>query len=147
MIEFVDVATAKAATGIRIVVPAVVPSPWSEAVKGLFHIAQIPVVAVRFKGGDRDIAAWTGIDNVPVVLHGNEPARSNWSAIVALVARLAPGAVLPDEPAARADAMGLVELLAGENGVGWNARLAMIHEGITTNGERGFGQPAASYLA
>src|SRR5580704_826311 len=126
MIEFVDVATAKAATGIRIVVPAVVPSPWSEAVKGLFHIAQIPVVAVRFKGGDRDIAAWTGIDNVPVVLHGHEPARSSWSAIVALVARLAPGVILPIDASARADAVGLLEMIAGEDGIAWNGRLVMI---------------------
>jgi glutathione S-transferase len=146
MIEFVDVAAAKSRTEIRVVVSGLVPSPWSEAAKGLFRIARIPILAVRATPRDAELAAWTGIQNVPVVLHGTEPVRSSWSAIVALVARLAPGTVLPDDPAARADAMGLVELLAGENGVGWNARLAMIHDGITTNGERGFGQPAAGYL-
>jgi len=147
MIEFVDVATAKTRTDLRVVVSGLVPSPWSEAAKGLFRLAQIPIVAVRASPRDGELAAWTGIDNVPVVLHGTEPARSNWAAIVALVSRLAPGAVLPDDPSARADAMGLVELIAGEGGLGWNARLSMIHEGIATNGARGFGQPVAGYLA
>jgi glutathione S-transferase len=147
MIEFVDVATAKAATGTRMVVAGVVPSPWSEAAKGLFRIAKLPVSVVRSIGRDREIAAWTGLDNVPVVVHNNEPVRSSWSAIVGLVARLAPGVIVPDDPAARAEAMGLIELIAGEDGIGWNGRLSMIHAGITTNGERGFAQPIAGYLA
>ncbi|HEY1811065.1 MAG TPA: glutathione S-transferase C-terminal domain-containing protein [Kofleriaceae bacterium] len=148
MIEFVDLAAAKTrTTEIRVVVTGLVPSPWQEATKGLFRIARIPIVAVRTAPRDREIAAWTGVDNVPVVLHGDEPARSSWSAIVALIARLAPGTVLPDEPGARADTMGLVELIAGEGGIGWNGRLAMIHEGIASGGARGFGQPAAGYLA
>jgi glutathione S-transferase len=147
MIEFVDVATAKLRTEIRVVVSGLVPSPWSEATKGLFRVAQIPIVAVRASPREGELAAWTGVDNVPVVLYGNEPARSSWAAIVGLVARLAPGAVLPEDPAARAGVMGLVELIAGETGLGWNARLAMIHEGIVTNGERGFGPPTAGYLA
>jgi glutathione S-transferase len=148
MIEFVDIAAAKTrTTDIRVIVSGLVPSPWSEAAKGLFRIARMPIVAVRATPRDRELAAWTGIDNVPVVLHGDEPARSGWSAIVALVARLAPGSVLPDDPAARADAIGLVELIAGEDGLGWNGRLAMIHEGIATNGARGFSPPAAGYLA
>ncbi|HEY1557427.1 MAG TPA: glutathione S-transferase C-terminal domain-containing protein [Kofleriaceae bacterium] len=139
-IEFVEVAAAKArTTEIRVVVTGLVPSPWQEATKGLFRLARIPIVAVRTMPRDREIAAWTGVDNVPVVLNGDEPARSSWSAIVGLVARLAPGAVLPEEPAARAAAMGSIEMIAGEDGIGWNGRLAMIHGG--------FGEPARSYLA
>lgn len=147
MIEFVDVAAAKTRTEIRVVVSGIVPSPWSEAAKGLFRLAGIPIVAVRASPRDGELIAWTGIDNVPIVLHGNDSPRASWAAIVGLVARLAPNAVLPDDPGARADAIGLVELLAGESGLGWNARLAMIHEGIATNGARGFGQPVAGYLA
>jgi glutathione S-transferase len=148
MIEYVDLAAAKQADRIRIVVAGVLPSPWSEATKGLFRIAKLPVVAVRAMPGDREPAAWTGVDNVPVVLHGSEPARTSASAIVGLVARLAPdAAIVPDDPAARVEAMGLVEMIAGEDGLGWNERLAMIHAGMTSNGTRGFPAPIAARLA
>jgi glutathione S-transferase len=148
MIEYVDVAAGKARSSeIRVIVSGRVPSPWSEAAKGLFRIARIPIVAVRAIPRDRSHVEWTGIDNVPVVLHGEEPPRTSWAAIVGLVARLAPGLVLPTDLAARADAIGLLEVIAGEDGLGWNGRLAMIDEGITTNGARGFGQPIAGYLA
>src|SRR5580692_6416306 len=148
MLEYVDLAAAKQVAGTRIVVAGVVPSPWSEATKGMFRIAKLPAVIVRSTPGDRDPATWTGVNNVPVVLHDKEPARTNAAAIVGLVARLAPDSgLVPHDPAARADVMGLVELLAGEDGLGWNGRLAMIHAGVTTNGARGFGQPVAGYLA
>ena len=146
MITYVDVATARDAKGIRIVVPGSVASPWSEATKGLFRIANIPVLAVRTVLGTRDAAAWTGIDNVPVVMRDAEPARSSWSAIVGLAARLAP-TLLPADPAARADAMGLLEMIAGEDGVGWNARLAMVQASRASSGTRGFSPPVADYLA
>jgi len=73
MIEFVDHATAKEHKGVRIVVQNITPSPWSEAAKGLFRLAQIPLVAVRQMPGDKDLTAWAGTDNSPVVFHGREP--------------------------------------------------------------------------
>src|SRR5580765_5487166 len=72
-IDFVDVATARDAPGVRIVVSGLVPSPWSEATKGLFRIADVPVLAVRRGRDAAEITAWTGIDNVPVVFHAAEP--------------------------------------------------------------------------
>jgi hypothetical protein len=146
MFEFVDLAVARDHKGIRIVVQGTAPSPWSEAAKGVFRIAQIPIVAVRLMPGDKDVAAWAGADNAPVVFHAREPARTTFAAIVGLVARLAPGVVLPIDPVARAEAMGTLELIAGEDGLGWNGRLAMIHAGLTSNGERGFPAPISSYL-
>lgn len=147
MIEFVDLATAKEHKGLRIVVQGVAPSPWSEAAKGLFRIAQIPVVAVRQMAGDKELTAWAGVDNSPVVFHAREPARTTFAQITALVARLAPEVVLPSDPIARAGVMGMLEMIAGEDGLGWNGRLAMIHAGLTSNGERGFPGPVAGYLA
>jgi glutathione S-transferase len=147
-IEFVDVATARSAPGVRIVVSGLVPSPWSEAAKGLFRIANIPVVAVRRTRDAAEVTAWTGIDNVPVVLHGVEPARTGWAAITTLAARLAgPDVVIPEELGARIDAMGLLHEIAGEDGIGWNARLAMIDAALTSDGQRGFPAPVAHYLA
>ena len=147
-LEFVDVATARDAAGVRIVVSGLVPSPWSEATKGLFQVGGIPVVAVRRLRNATDINAWTGIDHVPVVLHGVEPARTSWAAITTLAARLAgPGVLLPEEPAARAEAMGWLHEIAGEDGIGWNARIAMIDASLTSGGERGFPLPVAQHLA
>jgi glutathione S-transferase len=147
-IEYVDVATARSAPGVRIVVSGLVPSPWSEAAKGLFRVAHVPVLVVRRMREATDITAWTGVDNVPVVFHEAEPARTNWAAITALAARLAgPDVLLPDDPAARAEAMGLIHEIAGEDGIGWNARLAMIDATITSGGKRGFPLPIGQYLA
>jgi glutathione S-transferase len=147
-IDYVSLDAARAARGTRIVTSALVPSPWSEAAKGLFAIAELPALVVARGRDAADFIAWTGVDNVPVVLHDDEPARTNWSAIVGLVARLAaPGAILPVDPAARAADMGLLEMIAGEQGLGWNGRLAMIHTSFESNGARGFPLPIATYLS
>src|SRR3569623_3280460 len=113
MIEFVDTAVAREARGTRLVASAVVPRPWSEAAKGVIRLADLPVLVVRAAPRDKQLLAWTGVVNVPVVLHDREPARTCWSQLVGLAARLAPGAVMPEDPAARAAAMGLLALLAG----------------------------------
>src|SRR5580700_12284400 len=148
MLEYVDVTTAKAAAGVRIVVSGQVPSPWSEATKGLFRVAGVPVRAVRRLRDATEVQAWTQVDNVPVVLHGAEPVRTHWAAITELAARLAgPGVLLADDIALRADQIGLVDVLAGEDGVGWTSRLAMIDVSLATGGERGFPLPVAKYLA
>jgi hypothetical protein len=82
-LEYVDVETAKAAKGTRLVVNALVPSPWSEAMKGLFVLAKLPALVVRRSMDATAVDAWTGVDNVPAVLHYREPIRTNWAAIVA----------------------------------------------------------------
>jgi glutathione S-transferase len=146
-LEFVDVATARNAPGVRLVVSGLVPSPWSEAAKGVFAIAGVPVIAVRRMRDGADIAAWTGIDNVPVVVYGAEPVRTHWAAITSLAARLGPGTVLPEDVAGRADMMGVLHEIAGEEGLGWNARLAMIDATLTSRGARGFPLPVGERLA
>ena len=146
-IEYVDLETAKAATGTRIVVTSLVPSPWSEATKGLLRIAGLRALAVR-RGLDKDaIDAWTGVDNVPAVFHEREPIRTSWSAIVGFVDRMAPGRVLPADVAARGEVMGVLEVIAGEGGIGGNGRLAMIDAGLASGGTAGFPLPVAKFLA
>jgi glutathione S-transferase len=149
-IEYVDLETAKAARGTRMVTSALVPSLWSEAAKGCFRVARVPVLVVRRGLDTAAIDAWTGIDNVPAVIHDREPVRSNWTAIVALVdrlARLTGTTLLPTDPAARRSAIGVLHEIAGEEGIGWNGRLAMIDAAMTSNGERGFPFPVAKFLA
>ncbi len=147
MLEYVDVAQAREATGLRVAVNGQVPSPWSEAVKGTLRIANVPaLVARKTRENGADFVAWTGVDNVPAVCYGVEPVRTTFSAIVGLVARLAaPDTVLPADPVARADIMGALELVAGEDGLGWNGRLAMIDASLTDG--RGFSKPIGEFLA
>jgi hypothetical protein len=150
-LDSVDLETAKAARGTRLVVNSLVPSPWSEAAKGCMRVAGISALVVHRGLDVAAIDAWTGVDNVPVLLHEREPARTHWAAIVTFVDRMARSAggtrILPDAVAERARIMGLLHELAGEEGVGWNARLAMIDAGLAGDGTRGFPQPIAKFLA
>src|SRR5688572_6689142 len=146
-LEYVDLETAKAAKGTRVVLNALVPSPWSEALKGLLAIAGLPALAVRRAMDNTAIDAWTGVDNAPAVFHDREPIRSNWAAIVGLVDRLAPSrGILPAVPAERADVIGTLDAIAGEGGIGWNARLAMIDASLQSGGATGFPLQIAKYL-
>lgn len=146
MIEYVDLERARIARGVRMVVTSAVPSPWGEAAKAVFRLAGVGVLAVRSQRGNAAQDAWTQAHNVPVVFHDDEPPRTVWSQIVSLAARLAaPGAMLPVEIDRRVRTMGLLHELAGENGLGWNGRLLMIHAALTEG--RGFPKPVAQYLA
>lgn len=146
MIEYVDLETAKAASGVRMVSASVVPSPWSEAAKALFRVARIPVKVVRGVRDNPAIGEWTKSHNHPTVIYNAEPPRTVWSQIVALAARLAP-AVLPAELDRRVDTIGWLHEIAGEDGFGWSARLLMIHASFASDGKRGFPPPVAQYLA
>ena len=56
--------------------PGVVPSPWTEAAKGLFKVARIPVACVRSVRGDAAQASWTQAQNAPVVFHEDDQPRT-----------------------------------------------------------------------
>ncbi|MBC7173698.1 MAG: hypothetical protein H5U40_14760 [Polyangiaceae bacterium] len=140
-LDFVDLETARTAPGLRLVLVGILPSPWSEAAKGLFHAKRLPYRVVRFRNDDAALAAWTGTHNAPVVFYDDEPPRSGWKEIVELAERLdgelsfAPGGV------------DLLHDLAGEDGLGWCGRLVMMHTGFESGGARGFPLPVAKYLA
>jgi glutathione S-transferase len=147
-IHYVDLATAQASRGVRLVVLGSLPSPWSEAAKGLFRLKQLPALAVRVRRGDDELRAWTGAHNAPVALAGDEPPRSGWAEILALAERLGGSAPLvPAGPAARVRLHGLAHELAGEGGLGWCNRLVMIHGSLASAGTRSFPLPLAQYLA
>jgi hypothetical protein len=101
------------------------------------------------RGADKEaVDRWTGIDNVPALLHDNEPIRSSWAALVGFVDRMAPDRhVLPVDLTSRAHTIGVLETIAGEGGIGWNERLAMIDAGLTSGGAVGFPPPLAKFLA
>src|SRR5256885_7459006 len=54
MLRYVELSEARAARGVRMVGASALPSPWTEAAKGIFHVKEIPVLCVRHKRGDAD---------------------------------------------------------------------------------------------
>ena len=146
--QFVDTAEARKRSGLRLVTVGGVPSPWSEAAKGIFHVKKIPFVGVRFAPGDAEILEWTGCNNAPVALYDDEAPRSGWAEILLLAERVAPEPrLLPAEPEARALVFGLAHEICGEMGLGWSRRLAGIHASLESDGAQGFAKPIAAYLA
>jgi hypothetical protein len=145
LLQFIDLETARAGRGLRLVTSGVLPSPWSEAAKELFHVKGLPVQVVRFRRDEPAFAAWTGARNVPIAVHDDEPPRTGWAEILALAERLGGRPLVPAE--ARVPLHGLAHELAGENGFGWCARLLMIHASLTSAGARGFPLFVAQYLA
>ena len=42
-LHFIELEEARVARGVRMLAAASLPSPWTEAAKGIFHVKQIPV--------------------------------------------------------------------------------------------------------
>ncbi|HEY4186048.1 MAG TPA: hypothetical protein VGP07_13320 [Polyangia bacterium] len=148
MMRFVTLDEARAARGLRLVVMANGPSPWTEAAKGCFDVKGLDYLAVRLTPSDTETRAWTGAHNAPVALFEDEPARAGWAEILALAERLAPQpSLIPGRAADRIEMFGLAHEILGEGALVWSLRLQQIHAGLVTNGGRGFSVPAARYLA
>lgn len=145
--EYVDFDQARNAPGLRMTVVPGIPSPWSEAAKGIFHVKRLPWKAVRLDAGNEAMAAWTKERSAPVAFWEDEAPRGSWPQILLLAERLAPQpALLPAEPEARARAFGLAHEICGEQGLVWERRLAGVHAGLTGQ-PGGFPAPVAEYLA
>ena len=147
-LNFVDVETARAASGPRLVVAGSLPSPWGEAAKGIFHMKGLPIQVVGYPRVDEAFRTWTGATNVPVLLTDGEPPRSSWAEILGYAERWGGKvSLIPAEPEARFRHHGLAHELCGEGGFGWCSRLVMIDGGLTSGGDRSFPLPVAQYLA
>ena len=146
MHEIVDLETGRAARGVRIVVAALLPSPWTEAAKGVLHLGGIDTKWVRFTR-DPALGSWTHTHNTPVVMHDDDAPRTSSADIVTLAARLSRVTLVPSAAEDRARHFGWIHELAGEDGLGWCARLWMMDAGLTSEGQSGFSVPVARYLA
>ena len=56
--EYIEFAEARDAAGLRMVVVSGMPSPWSEAAKGILHIKRIPWKAVRLDAQNEQLTEW-----------------------------------------------------------------------------------------
>jgi glutathione S-transferase len=137
--QFVDLETARAARGLRLVLAAGIPSPWSEAAKGIFRVKEVPFVAVRLLPTDKEVRQWTRTRNSPVAMFDDEPARTGWADILELAERIGPSrSLVPARPADRVKMFGLAHEVVGEGGLAWSSRIVSIAEGLATDGVRGF---------
>ncbi len=150
MSRFVSIAQARESSGLRMACLRGVPSPWTEAAKGVFHAKSLQCQYAAQSEGDEDnaIAAWAGNSSVPVVAFDNEPLRTGWAEILILAERLAPEpALLPADAALRATVFGLSHEICGEMGFGWCQRLNLIRAGMDHGGEAGFPPQVTAMLA
>jgi glutathione S-transferase len=146
--QFVDLETARTRKGLRLVVVAGVPSPWSQAAKAIIDLKGIDAVAVRMQLADKAVQAWTGVHNAPVALYDDDPPRSGWAEILALAERLRPDVPLvPSDPRQRALMHGFSHELLGEGGLIWCLRICTIDVAFASDGKVGYPIPVARYLA
>jgi glutathione S-transferase len=130
MAHYVDVAEARTRDGMRLVLTAGVPGPWSEAAKAVLHVKGIPYVRVRQEGGgeNRELLEWTGQTSAPVAVWNDEPPRTTSREILSLAERIAPEpALLPADSAERVLVLGICDEIHGELGFGWCRRLMIFH--------------------
>jgi glutathione S-transferase len=148
LLRYVDLTEARAARGVRMVALSALPSPWTEAAKGIFHVKEIPLLCARHRRGDPDQTAWTGIPNAPAVFFDDEPPRTGWAEILLLAERLGGRtSLIPSDPAERARFFGLAHEICGEDGLAWSTRLIMLHGSLSTSGAQSFPLQVAQYLA
>lgn len=130
--KYRSVAQARQMPGLRLVLGAQTPGPWSIAARALFSVRKVPFVPVRqdVLEANAELVAWTGIRNAPVAVYEDEPPRENWFAILQLAERLGnergeTPSLFPDDPLERALAVGISAEICGEGGFGWSRRIAM----------------------
>ncbi len=129
MSRFISIAEAREAGGLRMACIRGVPTPWTEAAKGIFHVKALPCQFAAQGEGDTEsaIADWAGNSSVPVVAFEREPLRTGWAEILLLAERLAPEpALIPADAGLRAQMFGISHEICGEMGFGWCLRLNMI---------------------
>ncbi len=114
-----------------------VPSPWTEAAKGMFRVKRLDCQYGAQSGDDPEnaILEWMGNSMIPVVAFDAESPRTGWAEILILAERLAPEPrLIPGDAAERVDMFGLAHEICGEMGLGWAYRLLML-KGSMSHGD------------
>lgn len=136
--EYTAIAEARAAKGLRLTLTGGVPGPWSEAAKGCFRVRKVDYIPVRQEGGEanEELVAWTGHRNAPTAMYNDEPARVTAVDMVNLAQRLGSGpSLVPEDIDQRITVFGLLNEIAGEDGLAWNARILMFKAMVDNMGE------------
>ena len=139
-LDYISIAEAKKLSGLRLILGAYpVPGPWREACKCLFFVKGIPYtpvvtgnegtsdLQVGMSNSQSELIAWTGQASAPVAIWNDERPRSTWIDQLNLAERLEPEPpLIPSDINQRRTMFGLINELAGENGLAWTKRLLMV---------------------
>ncbi|HKD67330.1 MAG TPA: hypothetical protein VKB84_10855 [Candidatus Binataceae bacterium] len=120
--------------GLRIVLAPGSISPWSEALKQILNVKQLPFVwvAPKMPGPDPELQQWSAQTSVPVAVWNDERPRSSWLEQLYLAERLQPEpALIPAALEDRILMFGYINEIAGENGLAWSQRLMALHKRFT----------------
>lgn len=150
MSRYVSITQARTAPGLRMACLRGVPSPWTEAARGIFRVKGLACQYAAQTSDDPDgaLVAWAGEVGIPVVAYENEKLRTGWAEILLLAERLEPEpALIPQQAVDRALLFGLSHEICGEMGFGWAYRLLMIQQSLGHGSETGFPPNVANYLA
>lgn len=134
MVNYISIEEARAMSGLRVVLAAGSISPWSEALKQVLFLKRIPFawVAPKMPGPDPELQSWTAQTSMPVAVWNEERPRSTWMEQLNLAERLGPEpALIPAAIDDRVTMFGLINEIAGENGLAWCKRLTMLHQRLT----------------
>lgn len=146
MAERIGIDAAASRDGVRLILLAGFPSPWSVAAKAIFDVKRIPYVRAQQMPSDTPdaLVRVTGQASHPAVLYEKERPRSGWAEILLLAERLAPEpALVPADARERALFFGFAHEICGEDGLGWNVRHLMVHTGMQMTPPN----PISGYLA
>lgn len=133
MAEYLTIAEARAASGMRLIVAEKVPGPWAEGIRGVLDAKKIPYLRGRFEldSDHADLIAWSAQASVPVIAWNDEFPRSNWIEQIYLAERVAPEpALIPSGIEDRMLMFGLCNEICAPHGFGWNRRLMLVHMGL-----------------
>ena len=127
--KYFSVADARQMRGLRLVLTAHLPGPWSESAKAIFNARNVAYIAVEqvAGGANEELCTWTGgIRNAPVAMLDDDPPTHGWLDLAMMAERLGSGpSLLPEQSADRALALGLSAEICAPHGFGWARRLLM----------------------
>ena len=134
-LKYATIQEAKTMPWLRLILGAgTVPGPWREACKGIFYVKRVPYTPVASAGQDgsqRELLEWTAQTSAPVAIWNDERPRSTWIEQLYLAERLQPEpALIPANADDRVMMFGLINEIAGENGLGWQRRHLLLNSTI-----------------
>jgi glutathione S-transferase len=135
--HYLSIQEARTAPGLRLVLSAHVPGPWSESAKAMFKLRSVPFVPVaqEIMQANEELHDWLGIRNAPAAVLDGEPPVTNWLDLVAMAERLGGGpALLPRRSAERAHCLGISAEICAPGGFGWCCRLSIFEASLGSDG-------------
>lgn len=146
--DTLTITEAMTSAGLRLMTIPQVPSPWSEATKGILYVKGLEFDRILEGQGEESLLQeWTGQTSKPVLVWNKERPATGWAEILHLAERLQPEpCLIPDNREDRISLFGLSHELCGEMGFGWCFRLLACSQGYE-QGDSAFPQVVIDMMA